>query len=241
MTTFTRRHMLSMGVAGGTSLALAGCGSTSSGSLQAKALPLSSRQATPLKLQIIIYNGFETLDALAPFDVFLMAQSFGANIQPSLVTIDHTSEVSTPKGLTVKTTGTFQTAGDILFIPGCGLDWDKFMPEGLAQILQQWHQQGKTIAADCTGAMLVAKAGLLRGRNANTHHRAVDALRKEGANIIDARVVDDGDILTSGGITSGIDLALWMVERYFGPAVALTVEQVMEYERRGVVWQREQK
>jgi len=65
--------------------------------------------------------------------------------------------------------------------------------------------------------------------------RASDLL---GAEVYDARVVDDGDVITSAGVTSGLDLALWLVERFAGPALAHAVERRLEYERRGVVWRR---
>jgi transcriptional regulator GlxA family with amidase domain len=58
--------------------------------------------------------------------------------------------------------------------------------------------------------------------------------------IIDARVVDDGCLITAVGVTSGIDLALWLVERHVGAHTAVMVERQMEYERRGTVWRREQ-
>jgi len=64
-----------------------------------------------------------------------------------------------------------------------------------------------------------------------THHGAVEELRETGADVVDARVVDDGDVLTAGGITAGIDLALWLVEREWGHEVACEVENAMEYER----------
>jgi transcriptional regulator GlxA family with amidase domain len=54
--------------------------------------------------------------------------------------------------------------------------------------------------------------------------------------VIEARVVDAGDIITSGAITSGLDLALWLVERFASPAIACKVEALMEYQRRGTVW-----
>lgn len=86
--------------------------------------------------------------------------------------------------------------------------------------------------------MLVAEAGLLKTRPAITHHAAVEELRAIGAEIVNARVVDDGDIVTAGGVTSGLDLTLWLLERYLGPQIAYEVEQEMEYERRGTVWRR---
>jgi len=64
-----------------------------------------------------------------------------------------------------------------------------------------------------------------------THHGAVEELRETGADVVDARVVDDGDVLTAGGITAGIDLTLWLVKREWGHEVACEVENAMEYER----------
>jgi transcriptional regulator GlxA family with amidase domain len=102
------------------------------------------------------------------------------------------------------------------------------------------HEEGTILAAICTGSMLLAAAGLLRGRPATTHHGALEDLRTAGAEVIRARVVDDGDIVTAGGVTSGLDLALWLVERFAGPQLAVAVEQRLEYERRGTVWHRPQ-
>jgi transcriptional regulator GlxA family with amidase domain len=88
--------------------------------------------------------------------------------------------------------------------------------------------------------MLVAAAGLLSNRPAITHHGAIEDLIAKGADIVKARVVDDGDIITAGGVTSGLDLALWLLERYFNPETAHKVEIMLEYERRGTVWRRSQ-
>lgn len=71
----------------------------------------------------------------------------------------------------------------------------------------------------------------LDGRPAVTHHTATDDLRARGAEAVEARVVDDGDVVTCGGVTAGIDLALWFVEREWGREVASEVETVAEYER----------
>jgi transcriptional regulator GlxA family with amidase domain len=87
--------------------------------------------------------------------------------------------------------------------------------------------------------MLVAAAGLLNGRPAITHHAAIDDLREAGATVIeDARVVDDGDLLSAGGVTSGIDLALWIVERELGDRAAEAAARALEHVRVGAVWQR---
>jgi transcriptional regulator GlxA family with amidase domain len=80
--------------------------------------------------------------------------------------------------------------------------------------------------------MLLSRAGILAGRPAVTHHTAIEDLRGEGAEVHpDARWIDDGDILTSGGVTSGIDLALHLLERLLGPDVARAAERLLEHRR----------
>jgi transcriptional regulator GlxA family with amidase domain len=83
--------------------------------------------------------------------------------------------------------------------------------------------------------MLLAEAGLLRGRPATTHHSTLDQLPAYGAHLIDARVVDDGDLITSAGVTAGLDLALWLVEREAGPQIAEEVATEIERDRIGQV------
>ena len=108
----------------------------------------------------------------------------------------------------------------------------------LPRAIAERHAAGALVASVCTGAMLLAAAGLLEGRPATTHHTALADLRAAGAHVVEARVVDDGDVVTAGGVTSGLDLVLWLVERHLGPALAVAAERELEYERRGTVWRR---
>jgi len=87
------------------------------------------------------------------------------------------------------------------------------------------------MAGVCTGAMLLAHAGIIGNRRATTHHAAWDDLTATGATLVKNRVVDDGDLITAGGVTSGLDLALWIVERYTGERLADEVTERMEYPR----------
>jgi transcriptional regulator GlxA family with amidase domain len=95
-----------------------------------------------------------------------------------------------------------------------------------------------TVATVCGGSLALAMAGLLEGRHAVTHHLGMDMLEATGVNVVRARVVDDDDLVTSGAVTSGLDLALHLLERSFGAQVALGVEDLFGYERRGTVWTR---
>lgn len=198
-------------------------------------------------IQIIIFDGFDELDAIAPFEVLRTARTMGADVQVELATVDSAEEIIAAHGLRIQPDAKLRIDGglDILIVPGGGWGdraargaWTEVKRGAIPAAISHLHQHGTTIASVCTGAMLVAGAGLLTGRPAITHHVAIEELRAIGAEIIDARVVDDGDIVTAGGVTSGLDLTLWLLERYLGPEVACHVEKELEYERRGGVWRR---
>ncbi|MFN9569396.1 MAG: DJ-1/PfpI family protein [Cyanobacteriota bacterium] len=200
-----------------------------------------------LNVQILLFEGVDELDAVAPFEVFQCAAGLGWQLEVACVTLDLTPEVSTAHGLRLCPQG--QLGGDpkpaLVLVPGGG--WVAQAPRGtraeiargaIPAALAELQQNGTILASVCTGALLLAASGLLTGRPATTHHSARDVLAAAGASVIDARVVDDGDVITSGGVTSGLDLALWVVERWFSPRAAHQVEQLLEVERRGTVWRR---
>ncbi|WP_432086277.1 DJ-1/PfpI family protein [Streptomyces sp. bgisy095] len=93
-----------------------------------------------------------------------------------------------------------------------------------------------TVATVCGGSLVLAMAGLLEGRHATTHHLGLDMLDATGAHAIRARLVDDGDLITGSGVTSGLDLGLYLLERELGPRIAHAVEELFAHERRGTVW-----
>lgn len=198
-----------------------------------------------MRMQIVVYDGFDELDALAPLEVLRRAAELGADLTVELVTLEPRDEVTAAFGLRLRPDGVLDPDAppDLLLVPGGG--WNAGGTTGVrAEIargelpadIARLHAGGTVIATVCTGAMLAAAAGLTRGRHATTHTAALDALRQSGADVPAARVVDDGDLISAGGITSGLDLALWVVERFFGPQMATAIEQRMEYERRGSVW-----
>ncbi len=200
-----------------------------------------------MQIDIVVFDGVDELDAIGPFEVLRNAAKLGAGFSVRLVSWTGGPQVIGAHGLcvTIEVQDLGDARPDLVIIPGGG--WNDRNPQGaraeaergiIPARLAELHQVGTTVAAVCTGAMIVASAGLLQGRAATTHHAAVDDLRRTGANVIAARVVDDGDIITCGGVTSGLDLALWLVERFASPGIANRVAAEMEYERRGDVWQR---
>jgi len=105
----------------------------------------------------------------------------------------------------------------------------------LGASLTAHRDAGRLLASVCTGGMILASAGLLRGVEATTHHGALDQLPDHGAIPRTERVVDAGEVITCGGVTSGIDMALWIVEREFGKKLADGIAREMEHERVGEV------
>ena len=105
------------------------------------------------------------------------------------------------------------------------------LPRRIAEL----HAQGTTIAGVCTGAMAIRAAGLVFTSGqvaldpATTHHAALNDLRAAGAQLTEARVVDDGDIVTCGGVTSSLDLALWLVKCVWGDEMAKAIARQIEY------------
>src|SRR5262249_54297210 len=93
-----------------------------------------------------------------------------------------------------------------------------------------------TVATVCGGSLAPATAGLLEGRNAVTHPPGMNVLEATRGNAVPTRVGDDGELVTAGGATSGLDLALHLLQRSYGSQVAITVERLFECERRGTVW-----
>jgi transcriptional regulator GlxA family with amidase domain len=96
-------------------------------------------------------------------------------------------------------------------------------------LLLEAAEAGAVMASVCTGALLLAHAGVIGAKRATTHHDARADLAVLGATVVAQRVVDEGTLVTAGGVTSGIDLALFLVTRYFGDSVAAVIADGLEY------------
>jgi transcriptional regulator GlxA family with amidase domain len=193
-----------------------------------------------MEVQILVFDGFDELDVFGLYEPLKMA-----GFDTKLLTLDAQEYVTAAHGLKVAVDGQINKAclPAILCVPGGG--WLTRAARGalyesergdILTVIKDFHKSGVTIAAVCTGTLLVGKAGLLTGRPAITNHGALDNLRACGAKIAFARVVDDGDIVTAGGITSSLDLALWLIERFGSPKIAQEISMQLEYVRRGPIW-----
>lgn len=193
-----------------------------------------------MRVAIPVFPGVEELDAMAPLEVFGLARNAGLDVTVELVTHVRTPVVKGFHGLEMTGIREFSADYDTIVVPGGA--WlagghtgvRLAMDEGiLPGILRQQFDKGALIASVCTGAFLLLAAGLLEGIPATTHHLAREDLKAAGVQTAAGRVVDAGRIVTSGGITSGLDLSLWLLERAFGKEPAGRISGILEYERRG--------
>ena len=193
------------------------------------------------RIEIVVFDGVDELDAVAPFEILV-----AAGYQVELVTLEPRSAVTGSHGMTLTAHRTLDRP-DLLIVTGGGWStkaaasaWGEVQRGVLPSAIAELHVSGTRIGGVCTGAMLMAASGILRGRPAVTHRSALDDLREFGVEVHpEARVVDDGDVLTSGGVTSGIDLALHLIELDRGRDAALREAARIEHEFRGPVWKTE--
>ena len=211
-----------------------------------------------MRIEIPLFHGFDDVDAIGPFEILANAAVAVSDLEVALVGAHETGVVVSSHGARLIVDEVLSDAADLVVVPGggwnglrhYGFDTDdaaearasgvrrEFEDGRLAARLSALHAAGTTVASVCTGAILLAQAGLLDGRPATTHRGNLDQLAGFGKDIEvdrEARVVDDGDVLTCGGVTSGLDLALHLVEREWGAEMATMIARLMEHERRGPV------
>ena len=188
---------------------------------------------------ILIFEGVEVLDFCGPFEVFSVTRKRDAEDQPvrlfDALTIAETSDVVVcTGGLKVVPDATVDDHPplDIVVVPG-GMGTRREMNNRrLLDWVAAQHGQTELTTSVCTGAFLLGNTGLLDGLPATTHWASIDRLRElvPAATIRDdQRVVDTGKVITSAGISAGIDMALHIVARLHGEQVAVGTARAMEY------------
>lgn len=205
-----------------------------------------------LTVQIVLFDGFDLLDAIAPYEVFCAAGMVADRaLCVEFVTAEGPRLVpSGVNGLKIEAAGRLSPyRKGIILVPGASGEIEGDSPNSIPAILaravnteltgilkQALGHPDIVVATVCGGSLVLAMGGLLEGRPAVTNYLGMDVLGATGAIPVPARVVDDGNLVTGGGVTSGLDIALHLVERELGPRIAHAVEQLFEFERRGTVW-----
>ncbi len=190
-----------------------------------------------MRADIVVYDGLDELDALGPYEILRRAEYLSIDFSVRLVAHTGQDTICGAHGLTFATDGPFTPGeADIVIVAGGGWNarskqgaWAEYQKGELAPLLVEAAKSATVLAGVCTGTMLWAHAGVITGRRATTHHSALEELSELGVNVVPERVVDDGDVVTSGGVTSGLDLALWLVARELSDLLAQQIAKNIEY------------
>ena len=189
----------------------------------------------PLSVGILIFNEVEVLDFTGPYEVFSLATTLDNKKLFSVSTIGETGDViSARNGLKVQPTHKFSNniVYDILIIPG-GYGAEEVEIKNINLLSWIKSQKVQILASVCTGALLLAECGLLNNKSATTHWMDLDRLEKEypAVKVVrNVKFVDEGDILTSGGISAGINMSFHIIKRLYGVEVAKSTAKKMEYD-----------
>ncbi|HTW85288.1 MAG TPA: DJ-1/PfpI family protein [Candidatus Sulfotelmatobacter sp.] len=196
-----------------------------------------------MRVVFLIGESVELFDLAGPVQVFHEANALGAGYE--IVFAGTARSVASEQGVALAELQRLPRAarGDLIVVPGSRLLREagrRGTPDQPALVawVKAAHAAGATIASVCVGAFLLARAGLLDGRECTTHWKHVDELQRRfpKARVLSDRLyVQDGPIVSSAGIASGVDMALALVEAHAGPRVAATVarEMVVHVRRPG--------
>lgn len=192
------------------------------------------------RVGMVLFPEVEVLDFCGPFEVFSVTRLNEARrrAEPSpfdvLLVAEHPEPIVTTGGMRVQPDVTLADCPplDILVVPGGWGARAAMHHTHLIDWIQERSRQVALLTSVCTGALLLGSAGLLDARAATTHWAALDLLRETFPAVdvrADMHVVEDGHILTSAGISAGIDMALRVVARWYGEPVAHATARYMEY------------
>jgi transcriptional regulator GlxA family with amidase domain len=186
----------------------------------------------PKTIAFVLYPGITLLDMVGPLQVFSVLRGFNDQYQP-VVVAERIEPMPTDTPLAVTADKTFAEVPDptVVIVPGGGPPTIKAMGnEVIHDYLRRVADTAQVVGSVCTGAMILAAAGLLDGREATTHWSHHRLLERLGATYLPERWVEDGKIITSAGVSAGIDMALALVARLTDEPTARMVQLWIEYD-----------
>ncbi|GGD92479.1 DJ-1/PfpI family protein [Rhizobium anhuiense] len=180
----------------------------------------------PLSFGILVFPDVQQLDLTGPYEAFASAEGtevhlIWKDLRPVLA--------STRLSLTPTTTFAECPPLDVLCIPGGSGINALLLDEMVLAFVRERAVKARYVTSVCTGALVLGAAGLLKGKRATTHWNALDFLPRFGATPVEERVVQDGNLITAGGVTSGIDFGLSVIGELLGQTEAETVQLALEY------------
>ncbi|MFT3809749.1 MAG: DJ-1/PfpI family protein [Micropepsaceae bacterium] len=194
-----------------------------------------------MKIAIILFDDAEELDFVGPWEVFTMA----ANVmefqnlpleKPHVFTVSETGgTVRCAKGMRVIADHSFADApkADLILVPGGQGTRREATHQPMLDYIASAAQTATWVTSVCTGSLLLTVAGPAKGKAVTTHWGYIPTLRERGENSVvrdDMRFVRDGNVVTSAGVSAGIDMALWLVGQIWSPDLARATQKGMEYD-----------
>lgn len=204
---------------------------------------MTDERITPRTVAILIFDDVEVLDFCGPFEVFSVTGGRSGPKAFQVYTVAEKAGIVTARnGLRVMADYAIGTApaADLLVVTGGQGTRREMHNATLLEWIAARDANTELTLSVCTGALLLAKAKLLDGLRATTHHGAIDLLRETAPHTqVEAglRLVDNGRIITSAGVAAGIDMSLYVVGRLLGQAVAEETARYMEYPWPRPNWQ----
>ena len=183
-----------------------------------------------MQIAIVLYKGMTALDAIGPYEVL----RFMPDAEIRFVS-DQVQPIVTDSGvLVLGATHTYQQTPnpDIVLVPGSTADTTTAMADKALRLwLQSVHKTTQLTLSVCSGALVLAAAGILQGHDATTHWIGQKYLKNFGATAKrEARIVKSGKIITAAGVSAGIDLALTVVKQLHGQQRAEVIQLLIEYD-----------
>ncbi|WP_219214322.1 DJ-1/PfpI family protein [Variovorax boronicumulans] len=180
-----------------------------------------------MQVNFLLFPALTQLDLTGPFEVLARAPGFKIDfVSPSM------DPVHSDRGLTLLPTATFATSlpCDILVVPGGPGTDDALVDPAWVEFTARQAAGAQFVMGVCTGSLLLGAAGLLRGKRAACHWQALEFLPAFGAIPDESRICIDGNLFTSGGVTSGIDMALKAVSLILDEDAARQIQLQIEYD-----------
>jgi len=182
---------------------------------------------------IVLFPEVEELDFVGPWEIFTRVKRLEPAECEVYTVSEHGGEVRCANGLRVVADHGFAAAprADVIVVPGGSGTRAQLENPAMIDYIRRADAAAEITTSVCTGSFLLERAGILNGKRATTHWRSMDQLRALGTVRVaaDQRWVDEGRIVTSAGVSAGIDMALHVVGRLWSPALARRVQKAVEY------------
>lgn len=185
-----------------------------------------------LTIGVLLFPQVEELDFVGPFEVLSYINKIRPDSTKVLLVAEKAEPVEAFNGMRVIPDVTMATCPqlDILVVPGGKGRYVAMKNTAIQEFIQRQAQKAKYITSVCTGAFLLAEAGLLKNKKATTYHTAFAELAAYSVQVLPQKVVREDNIITAAGVSSGIELGLYLLKEEFGAALAQEVADKIEYD-----------